>query len=183
MYRASTLTKTNQFGAFLLMVGPKDHWKRPALLGSPIVSTEGGPFGGTSPAFGQLLMGEVVLSARKVDHGVVPAYVVSSHVVVAPPFVSHLLSPVIEQSNSRMDTRFTYTGGRQPLIGIVRRCQAFLFKVQRLLSGFSVVGGPISRGCNWFVRMCDDHDRSVCPLGSASLTLAHRINRRERRCN
>ena len=112
------------------MVGLKDwsvSWKRPALLGFPLVSTECGPFGDTPSVFGQFLMGEVALSTRKVDRGVVPVFVVSSHVVVALPFVLCSPRPVIEQPNSRMDTRFMHAGCRQPLIGVVPRCQAFPF--------------------------------------------------------
>ena len=40
-----------------------------------------------------------------------------------------------------MSARPMHPGGRQPHIGIVRRCQAFPFKLRRLLSGSSVVGG------------------------------------------
>jgi len=76
--------------------------------------------GDTPHVFGQFLMGAVALSAR--------VYVVSSHVVVAQPFVPRLLRPVIEQSN--FEKRFEVQAGcRQPLIKIVRRCQAFRLRV------------------------------------------------------
>ena len=41
----------------------------------------------TPTVFGKFLMGAVTLSTREVDRGVAPVYVVSSLVVVAPPFV------------------------------------------------------------------------------------------------